>query len=227
VKDRGAEVVGAELAMGLIAFAAATGAVFALVAIGALPPSKDNPILAMLYGPAVTLLAASIYGYAANRGDSATSSQSMPLKATTAWVAAGTAAALVGSHLLGVLLEALGYPVVEQSAVLEILRAPSLQREMLALLVAAVGIAPLAEEYFFRHLLFRRIAASGGPRLAYFISAIGFAAVHGNPSGAVIYVWLGLVFAAVYHRTQRLSAAVAVHALNNATAIAVLMLWPR
>ena len=66
------------------------------------------------------------------------------------------------------------------------------------------------------HLLAVAYVASGGL----------FAAVHGNPSGLVTYTWLGVTFAHAYRLTGRLWVPVAVHAINNATTLALLLLAP-
>jgi membrane protease YdiL (CAAX protease family) len=80
----------------------------------------------------------------------------------------------------------------------------------------------VTEEWLFRGLLFRRVSMRSGRALAYGISALAFAAIHDNPAGFVVYLWLGVVFAAVLERTGRLWAAVAVHMGNNAYVLAML-----
>jgi membrane protease YdiL (CAAX protease family) len=91
------------------------------------------------------------------------------------------------------------------------------------LAVSAVVLAPLAEESLFRGLLFRRILERVGPWPAYVVSALAFAAIHGNLAGLVIYVWLGLVFAETLRRTGRLWTAIVVHMGNNAFALSLLV----
>lgn len=140
-------------------------------------------------------------------------------------VVLGIIAALGGSIVLGVLLELLELGVQEQSSVLEIVgetRDGGPQTEAIMLAVSALLIAPLAEEWLFRRLLFVRVRATSGALLAYGLSALAFAAIHGNPTGILIYFWLGLVFAVVLEKTGRLWAAIAVHMGNNAYVLAVL-----
>lgn len=144
-------------------------------------------------------------------------------------LALGVLAALAGSMVLGMVLDLLGLPVKEQDRVLEIIagvRDNGFGAEGIALVVAATVLAPVTEEWFFRGLLFRRVAARSGRALAYGISALAFAAIHGNVAGLVIYVWLGVVFAAVLERTGRLWPAVAVHMGNNACVLAMLFAGP-
>jgi len=140
-------------------------------------------------------------------------------------IALGVLAALGGSMVLGLLLEQLELPVQEQGRVLEIIAGVhenGFGAEALALVIAASVLAPLTEEWFFRGLLFRRVAAKSGRALAYAISALAFALIHGNVPGLPVYMWLGVVFAAVLERTGRLWPAMAVHMGNNACVLAML-----
>ncbi len=151
-------------------------------------------------------------------------------RATTPLAIAGTivtgvVAALLGSLAVGWLFELSGLKVQEQSRVLEIVggaHSNGFGPEAIMLVVSALLLAPIAEEWLFRGLLFRRVSQRSGRGLAYAISAIAFAAVHGNPAGFVVYLWLGLVFAMVLERTGRLWAAAAVHMGNNGYVLALL-----
>jgi membrane protease YdiL (CAAX protease family) len=140
-------------------------------------------------------------------------------------IALGVVAALGGSMVLGLLFEWIGLVVQEQSRVLEIVegaQSDGFGAEAIMLVVAALVLAPVTEEWFFRGLLFRRVSARSGRMLGYAISMLAFAAIHDNPAGFVVYLWLGLVFAAVLERTGRLWAAVAVHMGNNAYVLVML-----
>lgn len=137
----------------------------------------------------------------------------------------GIVAALGGSMVLGLVFEWLGLLVQEQARVLEIVKGThgnGVGAEAIMLVVAALVLAPITEEWLFRGLLFRRVSVRSGRWLAYGISALAFAAIHDNPAGFVIYLWLGVVFAAVLERTGRLWAAVAVHMGNNAYVLMML-----
>ncbi len=144
-------------------------------------------------------------------------------------VVLGILAAIGGSFVLGVGLEAVGVPVEEQGSIVELIegfksgggdRVP-----MILLAISALVLAPMGEELLFRGLVFRRIAAQGSswPE-AYALSAAVFAAIHTNPVGFLIYLWLGLVFAESYRRSGRLWVAMLVHAGNNAFALS-LLIW--
>lgn len=144
------------------------------------------------------------------------------------WVLLGIAAALGGSFLLGQLMVILGVPVEEQPeivATVERALTSGVGPDTVALIVAAVALAPVTEEWLFRGRLFRRIhARTQALAYAYPFSAAAFAIIHANPSGYAVYAWLGLVFAYAYHRTGRLWAAMLVHMGNNALALGGLFL---
>ena len=133
-------------------------------------------------------------------------------------------AAIGGSMVLGYLVELLGVPVQEQETVLRIVQGSRTGWTLDAILLAVstLLLAPVAEEWLFRGLLFRRIRGRAGRPMAYAISALAFGLIHFNPVGLPIYIWLGLVFAVTYERTGWLGAAMAVHLGNNAYVLALL-----
>jgi len=139
------------------------------------------------------------------------------------WIGGLALVLVVGSSLIAGLVELMGWAVKEQKSVEEIFapRSGGLSDEAYFLIPAAVIGAPIAEELVFRGLLFRRLALTVPSWLAYAASALAFAAIHGNPSGLPIYILQGLLFAAVYAKTGRLSAAIAVHFLNNLITVAL------
>lgn len=182
--------------------------------------------LVFVLGPIVTALATLLYfGFALifepNIG---------PQWRHASWVSSlgavllGTAAAVLGSFGLSQLMLLLGAPVEEQDTIMKIIEAGS-RWDLFALGFSAVVLAPLAEEALFRGLMFRRLNHSGWPE-AYTASAIMFALIHANPSGLIVYIWLGVVFAATYRYTGRLWTAMAVHMGNNAVALAGLLAAP-
>ena len=196
----------------------------------------DTPI-GMLAGPLITFVAVVVYaklGQQASRtrADAAPVAPDLPrapLAKTAGIVVVALAAALIGSFVLGMLLNMLGFPVAEQGHVLEIAeRARNGEgiAEAATLVVAALLMAPVAEELLFRELLWRRVRTIAGPGLAYTLSAFGFAAMHGNPAGLFIYAWLGLCFAWALQRSGRIGAAIAVHMGNNAYVLVALFFAP-
>lgn len=90
---------------------------------------------------------------------------------------------------------------------------------LLALLVTAVA-APICEEIFFRGMLFRLLRRRMPLSAAVVLSAIAFGLAHASPaiSWALlpVFVYMGIVLAAVYARTGRLTNTILLHGLNNA-----------
>ena len=99
----------------------------------------------------------------------------------------------------------------------------TVQLVLAALLV--VGLAPVAEEFFFRGLLFGAFRQ----RLAFLpaaaVAAVIFGLVHYSGAGTLellpLLTALGFCFCLVYERTGSLYPAIAFHALNNAIAFPV------
>lgn len=201
-----------------------------------LPAEQLRQAHGVVLTPLATLLAALLYRLLGDRIDAI---DGMPPAAipfppppagplvTTRELALHLALAVAGSWVLSVLMHLLGVPVSEQTLVLELTASGDLRRPELAILAfSALALAPLAEELFFRGQLLRRTWRRGGPRAAYFASALLFAALHGNLHGFIVYLWLALVFGSAYARTGRLSTAIAVHLGNNAITLALLLLAP-
>src|SRR5690606_35535051 len=191
--------------------------------------------LGFIGGPVIMATAALFYRFISRRMDAALRDEREPAPAkatvasTLAFVGLGVLAALLGSLGLGMLMEALCFPVAEQVGILEIIeraRAGEATIELAVLTLAAIVLAPVAEEWLFRGLLFRRLRRIGGNAPAYLLSSVGFAAIHWNPARFVVNLWLGLLFAAVIHRTDRLWAPVLVHMGNNAYASTLLIYVP-
>jgi membrane protease YdiL (CAAX protease family) len=86
-----------------------------------------------------------------------------------------------------------------------------------------IGIAPFAEELFFRGFLFQSLRASWGVWLAAPASGLIFGAVHFEPDKLVPLAILGIALAYVFHRTQSLWPCIAIHAINNTLAFVVLL----
>lgn len=104
-----------------------------------------------------------------------------------------------------------------------------------ALVLFALVLAPLYEELLFRRVLFGRLWAAGRPLLGIVLSSAAFALLHEipglgeNPLSATALLWLvyagmGAAFAVLYWRTGTLWAPIGAHALNNAIAVAALVL---
>lgn len=81
--------------------------------------------------------------------------------------------------------------------------------------VVAVALAPLAEEILFRGILYPALKGAGFRRLAWWGTALLFAAVHWNAATFLPLLLFALVLTWLYERTGNLLAPVAAHALFN------------
>jgi len=95
--------------------------------------------------------------------------------------------------------------------------------ERLAFMILAVSVVPVAEEVFFRGMLYNALRQRLHPVVAALLQAIVFGLSH--PFGlafAAIIAWVGLALAAVYEWRKTLLAPVILHALVNAVAMAIM-----
>lgn len=97
---------------------------------------------------------------------------------------------------------------------------------MLAFAILVAVIAPIAEEIFYRGMVFRALANGVGVWLGAIISGVLFGAVHIDSLGSerllqvVPLGLLGIFFAVLYFWSGTLFAPIALHATNNALAVA-------
>ena len=89
--------------------------------------------------------------------------------------------------------------------------------------VGVVLVAPVAEELFFRGLLFGTIRERWGTVAAVIGSSVFFGATHFQPLQFAGLTAAGLVFAAAIVKTGRLGSAIAVHVGFNATTFVALV----
>jgi hypothetical protein len=115
----------------------------------------------------------------------------------------------------------LGHPPEDQTAVMLLLNAQSwLERVCLAL--SAVVLAPVAEEFIFRGMLYPFVKQLGFPRLALVGVSALFALIHFDKAVFVPLFVLALALTWLYEKTDCLFASIAVHALFNAANLVVL-----
>ena len=84
------------------------------------------------------------------------------------------------------------------------------------LVVLVTVIGPIAEEVFFRGVVYRWLRTRWGVGKALAGSALFFSVLHGDPVAFVPIFGLGILFGWVYERTGSLAAAVSIHILHNA-----------
>ncbi len=106
--------------------------------------------------------------------------------------------------------------------VARVVQAARTPAELALAVVAAVVVAPLAEEIVFRSAFYLPLRALLGPVSAALIVSVVFSAAHVYPWGAVNLVVLSLIFIALFERTGSLWAPIAAHVLYNAANFALI-----
>ncbi|MGA9450539.1 MAG: CPBP family intramembrane glutamic endopeptidase [Verrucomicrobiia bacterium] len=118
-------------------------------------------------------------------------------------------------------LEKAGFPPEEETAVMLLAGAKSWWTRVY-LGVFAVLIAPVAEEFIFRGVLFPFVKQLGYPRCAWLGVNFLFALIHMDAAALVPLFVLALALTWLYERTDNLLAPVAAHSLFNATNLVIL-----
>ena len=145
-----------------------------------------------------------------------------PRRAIMTGVGYGAVAWLVTSlllNLMALLLEQIGIEATPQAAE----QAIGMLDPWLVVL-AVVVLAPIAEEIFFRGIVYNAWLREGGRRWAFFGSAALFALIHLSLVAAVPIFLLGLALAWVYERTGTLLAPIAMHVTVNAITVTLALL---
>lgn len=110
----------------------------------------------------------------------------------------------------------------EKQGIVELFNASSTLEQRVAIILLAVTVAPLAEEFFFRFFLYGVLKRYFGRSVGVVASALLFAAVHAHlPSFAPLFV-LGICFAIAYEWSGSLLVSMTMHALFNALALTAL-----
>jgi membrane protease YdiL (CAAX protease family) len=120
------------------------------------------------------------------------------------------------------LLMKLGYPPENQRAVEMLLDAQS-NWALGYFVFFAVVIAPVAEEFVFRGMLFPLVRQLGGPKLAWIGVSLLFALIHFDAAIFVPLFVLALIFTWLYEKTGCLAAPVLAHSLFNAANLILLI----
>jgi membrane protease YdiL (CAAX protease family) len=118
-------------------------------------------------------------------------------------------------------LTKLGWPPEEQAAVALITGAKSLWMRIY-MGAFAVVLAPVAEEFVFRGVLYPFIKQFGHPRLAWIGVSLAFALVHDDAAAFVPLFVMAIALTWLYERTDNLLAPITAHALFNAANLVVL-----
>lgn len=94
--------------------------------------------------------------------------------------------------------------------------------EFVLLLIMAAGLAPIAEEFFFRGYVFGSYARRYSPATAGVLSSLLFAALHFNLAALAPILVMGVALAWLYNVSGSLVPGIVAHGVNNAAAMAVL-----
>ena len=131
---------------------------------------------------------------------------------TILWGFIGFFLALIGQMAAGMLEAALFgiEPGSENTALLS-----DIAKVAPIIIVSMVIFAPILEEVIFRRVLFGGLYQKTNFIIAALVSAIVFAAVHGELQHLLIYMAPALVFSYIYYRTKRLLAPIIAHLLMN------------
>jgi membrane protease YdiL (CAAX protease family) len=83
--------------------------------------------------------------------------------------------------------------------------------------LGSVLLIPVAEEVLFRGILYQALRQRVGVAIAALVSAVGFAALHAqpSPSAAIVFLPMGILFAAAFERTRSLYPSMLLHATYN------------
>ena len=122
-----------------------------------------------------------------------------------------------------VVLTKLGWPPEDQMAVTLLANTKSWWMRIY-LGVFAVALAPVAEEFIFRGMLYPFVKQLGWPRLACIGVSFAFALIHDDAATFVPLFVLALALTWLYERTDNLLAPITAHSLFNAANLVILAL---
>jgi hypothetical protein len=128
---------------------------------------------------------------------------------------------VIAGFILSVALQALAHflPIPKELPIDTFFQTPA---EAWALGILSITLAPLMEELFFRGFLYPVLARSLGLPISVFLTALGFALLHGAQLmfawGPVLVIFVvGLVLTMVRAKTNSVGAGVVIHMAYNAT----------
>ena len=130
-------------------------------------------------------------------------------------------AALGLQQVSAVVLTKLGWPPEDQIAVTLLASTKSWWMRVY-LGVFAVVLAPVAEEFIFRGMLYPFVKQLGSPRLAWIGVSFVFALIHYDAATFVPLFVLALALTWLYEKTDNLLAPIAAHSLFNAVNLVIL-----
>jgi membrane protease YdiL (CAAX protease family) len=124
--------------------------------------------------------------------------------------------------LAEVVTQRLARGALDKQGIVELFNASSTLEQRILIILLAVTVAPLAEEFFFRFFLYGVVKRYFGCGVGVVANALLFAAVHAHlPSFAPLFV-LGVCFTIAYEWSGSILVSMTMHALFNALALTAL-----
>jgi membrane protease YdiL (CAAX protease family) len=118
--------------------------------------------------------------------------------------------------------QSLLHGVSDKQGIVELFNASSTLKQRVLIILLAVTVAPIAEEFFFRFFLYGVMKRYFGYGVGLVVNALLFAAVHAHlPSFAPLFV-LGMCFTIAYEWTGSILVSMTMHAIFNALALTAL-----
>jgi uncharacterized protein len=223
----------APFAVALAAFVLAGIAYAVIVGVAGLSTTEaedaPGPVLGATFVQDALLIggAALVVGMAVKQGAAA----ALGLRPTRFWPAVGWAGVVLGTFWLtsGLLVAIFGEPPEQE--ITEEIKSEDGALALAGYIGITCLIAPIAEEVFFRGLLFPVLRARTGVVWGVLVTGALFSVVHalGSPAEALVVLFvLGAGLCLLYLRTGSLLPCIGLHALNNAISFAVTkeMEWP-
>jgi membrane protease YdiL (CAAX protease family) len=124
--------------------------------------------------------------------------------------------------LSGELLHRIGWPLEDQRAV-EIFAGTKSPWIRAYLAFFAVAVAPVAEEFVFRGLMFSGLKKLGWHQGAWIVTSLMFAAIHNSAAILLPLFVFALALTWLYQKTEGLLAPIVAHGLFNAVNLALLI----
>lgn len=133
------------------------------------------------------------------------------LSYTILWGFIGFFLALLGQMVAGMIEVSLGIEAGSENTAL----LSNIAKVSPIIIISMVLFAPILEEFIFRRVLFGGLYQKTNFVIAALVSALIFAAVHGELQHILIYTAPALVFSYIYYKTKRLLAPIIAHLLMN------------
>jgi membrane protease YdiL (CAAX protease family) len=130
--------------------------------------------------------------------------------------------ALILEYLYGLALQKIGWHPETQTAV-QLLNGAPWWPTGIYLAFFAVVLAPVAEEFIFRGVLFSLVKNLGYPKLAWIGVSLLFALIHGDAGIFAPLFFLALALTWLYEKTENLLASIITHALFNGVNLVALI----